>query len=407
MYRHPLRSLLLAVLTTALLTVLPIPVSAGELDSAKLAAIRDAMQKFVDQNQISGAVTVVGTSKGIASLEAVGTSSLEPKKDMPKDALFRIASMTKPITAIGIMILADEGKLSVDDPVEKYLPEFRGQMLVSDRKSDTMTLKKPARPITLHDLLTHTSGLPNFPPGLADIYSKRDHTLAEVTLAMSQRPLDFEPGSKWSYCNSGIDTLGRVIEVVSGMPYEVFLTKRIFEPLGMKDTTPYPSKEQAARLAGLYEIKDSKLVQTGKPLIGLPPDVKHPIPAGGLCSTGADLAKLYQMMLNKGKLGDKRILSEAAVAEMTKLQTGDLACGFVPGMGFGLGWGVVKEPQGVTAMLSPGTFGHGGAFGTQGWIDPKKDLFVVLLIQRVGLQNGDASDMRRDLQTLAVGALRE
>src|SRR5207237_2368060 len=137
-------------------------------------------------------------------------------------------SMTKPITAIGIMILVDEGKLAVADPVEKYLPEFRGQMLVAERGKDTLVLKKPQRPITLRDLLTHTSGLPGgFPPGIADIYTKRNRTLAEGILVMSQRPLDFEPGSKWSYCNAGIDTLGRVIEVVSGESYEDVLCQRI------------------------------------------------------------------------------------------------------------------------------------------------------------------------------------
>jgi CubicO group peptidase (beta-lactamase class C family) len=155
--------------------------------------------------------------------------------------MFRIASMTKPITAVGIFLLVEEGRLSVDDPVEKYLPEFRGQMLVVETKPDLVTLKKPARPIRVRDLLTHTSGLPDYPPGLSDLYTRRHHTLAEATMAMSQRPLNFEPGTRWSYCNSGIDTLGRLIEVVSGRSYEEFLTQRIFEPLGMKDTTFRPN----------------------------------------------------------------------------------------------------------------------------------------------------------------------
>src|SRR5205085_7909365 len=133
-------------------------------------------------------------------------------------------------------------------------------------------------------------------------------------------------------------------------------------------------------------------------LIGLPKDAKHPIPAGGLISNAGDLSKLYRMMLNKGELNGKRILSAKAVAEMTRTQTGDIKTGFVDGMSFGYGWAVVKEPKGVTAMLSSGTFGHGGAFGTQGWIDPHKDLFVILLIQRTGLANADASPMRQALQ---------
>src|SRR5262249_39625753 len=154
------------------------------------------------------------------SHEAVGYQDLEAKRPMPKDALFRIASMTKPVTAIGIMMLVEEGKLAVEDPVEKHLPEFRGQMLVAGRSKDAEMLTKPSRPITVRDLLTHTSGLPGGPPpGLADLYLKRTHTLAEGVIAFSQRPLGFEPGAKWEYCNAGIDTLGRIIEVLSGDSY--------------------------------------------------------------------------------------------------------------------------------------------------------------------------------------------
>jgi CubicO group peptidase (beta-lactamase class C family)/cephalosporin-C deacetylase-like acetyl esterase len=379
---------------------------AAEPDRAKLARIRSRMQAFVDDHAIAGAVTVVGTSKGIVSLEAVGRLRLENGEAMPKDALFRIASMTKPITAAGIMILADQGKLSVDDLVEKHLPEFRGQWLVAERGADRLVLRKPARPITLRDLLTHTSGLSAYPRGLGDVYGKRDRTLAEAVLAVSQRPLQFAPGSRWAYCNSGIDTLGRIIEVVSGQDYETFLARRIFEPLGMKDTTFRPGKDQQRRLADLYGRRDGKLVPTPNVLIGPPTHARHPIPAGGLYSTGADLARFYRMMLQGGVLDGKRILSEASVKAMTSVQTGDLACGFTPGMGFGLGFGVIRKPQGVTAMLSPGTYGHGGAFGTQAWIDPKRDLFIVLLIQRSDLPNSDASDMRRELQRLAVAAFK-
>src|SRR5262249_5317257 len=269
--------------------------------------------------------------------------------------------------------------------------------------------KKPSRPIKLRDLLTHTSGLPgNYPGEFADVYTKRNHTLAETTAAVAKLPLRFEPGTKWEYCNAGIDTLGRIIEVVSGESYESFLKKRVFDPLGMTDTVFYPSPEQLKRLAVTYgKDKDGKLFPAPNNLIALPENPKHPIPAGGLVSSAADLAKLYRMMLHKGQLDGKRIISEKSVAEMTKVQTGEIKTGFVDGMGFGFGWAVVREPKGVTAMLSPGTFGHGGAFGTQGWIDPKQDLFCVLLIQRTGLQNGDASPMRQALQELAVKGIQK
>ena len=387
-----------------LLLLFPTAGWAADLDEAKLARIRPAMQQFVDKHIIAGAITVVGTSRGIASLKTVGKLRLDSSTPMPKDALFRIASMTKPITAVGIMILADEGKLSIGDPVEKHLPEFKGQMLVEKRSADRLTLRKPSRPITLRDLLTHTSGLPGYPPGLGDLYRKRNRSLAESILALSQRPLEFEPGSRWAYCNSGIDTLGRVIEVLSGQSYEDFLARRIFRPLGMKDTTFRPNKEQFARLAGLYNVKGGELVLVPRPLIG--PAARHPIPAGGLYSTGADQARFYQMMLNGGSLDGKRILSAASVKAMTTAQTGDLKAGFTPGMAHGLGFAVVRQPQGVTAMLSPGSFGHGGAFGTQAWADPKRGVFMILLIQRSGLRNSDASDMRRDFQRLAMDAVR-
>jgi CubicO group peptidase (beta-lactamase class C family) len=281
-------------------------------------------------------------------------------------------------------------------------------MMISKKDGDTITLKKPARPITIKDLMTHTSGLQSMGTGgLADLYVKRDRSLAEAALYFSQRPLEFEPGSKWSYCNSGIDTLGRLIEVASGMSYESFLKKRIFDPLGMVDTTFYPTSTQLERAAPTYGKKDGKLVVAPNSLINLPSAPKHPIPAGGLYSTGADLAKFYQMMLNRGELGKKRIITEESVKAMTSVQTGDIPTGFSPGMAFGLGFGVVKEPKGVTASLSAGSYGHGGAFGTQGWLDPKRDFFVVLLIQRTGLPNADASQMRQALQEAAAAAIKD
>ena len=246
-----------------------------------------------------------------------------------------------------------------------------------------------------------------FPEGLADIYSKRNHTLAEVVMALSQRPLVAEPGSRWEYCNPGMDTLGRIIEVVSGQPYEVFMQKRIFDPLGMTDTTFYPNENQRKRLAVIYQIQDNKLAPCQNPIVGVPRDARYPIPAGGICSTGADLARLYQMMLNGGKHQGKSILSEKSLRRMTTPQTGEMPAGFVPGMASGFGWFVIQRPTGVTEMLSPGTFGHGGAFGTQAWIDPHRDLFVILLIQRSDLPDADASDIRAELQRLAVAALKQ
>jgi CubicO group peptidase (beta-lactamase class C family) len=175
----------------------------------------------------------------------------------------------------------------------------------------------------------------------------------------------------------------------------------------MWDTTFHPSPEQLARTAVTYGLDRSKrLVPAPSLLIEYHPGARHPVPMGGLFSTGGDLARLYRMMLHKGTLDGRRVLSERAVAEMTQVQTGDLRTGFVDGMGFGYGWAVVREPKGVTGMLTAGTFGHGGAYGTQGWVDPNLDLFCVLLIQRTGIPNGDGSPYRQALQELAVAALK-
>lgn len=402
-----MRPLLFRSLLLCAVVALPAAVTAADFDQTKLGQIRPRMQKFVADGEISGAVMAVGNARGVEYLEAVGKSRLDAPQDMTKNTLFRIASMTKPITATGIQLLAEDGKLDVNDPVEKYLPEFKGQMLVEARKGDRLILTRPARPITVADLLTHTSGLPGgYPPGLGNVYYKRHHTLAETTLVIAQRPLEFAPGSRWAYCNAGIDTLGRIIEVVSGEGYEAFLRRRIFDPLGMTDTVVAPSEEQAKRLVELTTVKGGKLVPEPHPLIGPATPKSHPIPAGGLCSTAADMARFYRMMLNRGSLEGKKVLSPASVQTLTTVHTGDLKCGFTDGMGFGYGFAVVRKPEGVTAMLSPGTFGHGGAFGTQSWADPKQDLFVILMIQRSGIPNGDASAMRRELQRLAVAAIK-
>lgn len=380
------------------------------LDRTILEEIDGRMSQFVEQHEISGAVTVVGTARGIEHLGVVGSRNLESQQPMKPTTVFRIASMTKPITAMAIMILAEQGRLSIDDPLEKYLPEFRGQQLVVSRQEGVTTLRKPSRPVTLRDLLRHTSGLPgSYPEGFGDVYRLRHRDLNESALVMSQRPLEFEPGSKWAYCNTGIDLLGRVIEVCSGQKFEQFLDQQIFQPVGMRDTAIFPAPEQLERAAVVYEKKENALEPVAQPLIGDPTKARHSIPAGGLFSTGPDLARFYQMILLGGVSPlerQKRVVKAETLQEMTALQTSELPCGFVDGMGFGLGFAHVRKPAGVTAMLSPGTVGHGGAFGTQGWIDRQQGFFVILLIQRSNLPNADASPIRQALQEIAVKAIR-
>ena len=381
--------------------------ASAEQDDAKLATLRSEFQGYVDRHQTAGTVTLVARKGRVISLEAVGWQDIESRIPMKADSIFQIASMTKPVTAMGIAMLEEEGKLSIDDPVEKHLPEFRGQQIIQKKEGATITLGKPSRPITIQNLLTHTSGLRGGPPpGFGDLYAKRNRTLAEETIAISQWPLEFEPGTKWSYCNTGIDTLGRIIEVCSGKSYEAFLEERLFRPLGMKDTFFYPDPAQKARVATLYK-KDKDGLARSENFLGDAVGGRFPLPAGGMFSTAPDMLKLYQMVLHKGTADGRRYLSEASVEKMTCNHTGDLRAGFTDGIVMGLGWQVVGTPSGVTEMLSAGTFGHGGAFGTQGWIDPKKEMIFILMVQRSGFPNGDASDLRRSLQSIAVAAIKE
>ena len=373
-------------------------------DSTLPARVRSSLRRFVDDREIAGAVAVVGDANGVLALETFGLADVEEARPMRPDTVFRIASMTKPITGMAVMILVEEGKLGLDDPVAKHLPGFAGQMMLGWHQGDSYVAKRPARAITIRDLMTHTSGLPDGPlPDSPEREAKPAATLAELADRHGRRRLSFEPGSRWSYSNAGINTLGRLVEVASGTSYEGFLKARIFRPLGMVDTTFYPTLEQMSRLAmtygkdgdGLHPVASAKLA----PKAGERP----PSPAGGLYSTGPDYSRACRMMLGRGVFEGRRILAESSVAEMTRLQTGAIPCGFVDGMGFGLTCGFVKAPGGVTESLSPGSFGHGGAFGTQAWVDPGKGQFAILMIQRVGLANNDGTPMRRELQRAAFG----
>jgi CubicO group peptidase (beta-lactamase class C family) len=312
--------------------------------------------------------------------------------------------MTKPITGIAVMMLVEEGKLGLDDPVVKHLPEFAGQMMLGWQQGDSYIAKKPARAITIRDLMTHTSGLPDGPlPDSPEREAKPATTLAELADRYGRRRLSFEPGSKWSYSNAGINTLGRLIEVASGTSYENFLKLRIFDPLGMVDTTFFPNPEPMSRLAMTYGKDGDGLHRVDSAKVAPKAGERPPSPAGGLYSTGPDYARVCRLMLGRGVFEGRRILAESSVVEMTRLQTGEIPCGFVDGMGYGLAFGFVKSPVGVTEALSPGSFGHGGSFGTQAWVDPRKGRFAILLVQRVGLANSDGTPMRRELQRAAFG----
>jgi CubicO group peptidase (beta-lactamase class C family) len=392
------------LLAASLLTASPAVVNDTAqtgLDPARLARIPVRMQQFVDKGTVAGVVTLVARHGRVAALDSVGYTDLETKQPMKPDNIFQIHSMTKPVVAIAAMVLAEEGKLQLGDPVEKYLPEFRGQWAAESRGATAMSLRRPARAVTLRDLMTHTSGMSTNPPeAMKELHGALNKTLAEAVLVESQQPLEFDPGTKWLYSNTGIAALARIVEVVAGVPFEAFLDARIFQPLGMKDTFIFPPKEKYHRMPTAYLLQDGKPVKytadpLGEGVMKFRQGAKYPLPEGGLYSTASDLYRLYQMMLNKGQYNGIRILSSASVELMTRVHTGDLTTS-QPGAGWGLGWFVMKETSGTPSLLSPGSYGHGGRYGTFCFIDPKKDLIGIFLIHREG-----GSDERQAFVSMA------
>ena len=362
----------------------------GKITIPVLKPVDAAMKRFVDEGQVSGAVTLVASGGKVVHLGAVGLADIDSGKEMLTHKMFSIASMTKPVTATAVMILQDEGKLNIDDKISKYLPVYKNVKLQDG--------SAPDREITIRDAITHTAGLAG-----NQIF---DSSLKDSVDELATRSLKFQPGTKWQY-SPGLNVAGRVVEVVAGKPFEEFVQQRIFDPLKMTNTSFFPNDKQQARIAGLYRMdgQNKTLAEIDNRIVD-PSNVKAPNPSGGLFSTARDMFRFYQMILSGGQLrrGD-RIVSEQAVKEMTQPQTGDLVTGFTPGNCWGLGWCIVREPQGVTESLSSGTFGHGGAFGTQGWVDPKTQTIYVLMIQRADLPNSDGSGIRKSFHKAASEAL--
>ncbi len=342
--------------------------SARAAEPGKLTA---AVQPFVERHELAGAVMLVADKDKILTTETAGWADIEGKKPMQPDSLFWIASQSKPITGVAVMLLVDDGKISLEDPVEKYLPEFQRQMYAAGKEGDQVILKKPRHPITVRNVMNHTSGLP-FKTALEeptlDLFplSRRVQSYAKV-------PLDFDPDTKYQYSNAGINTGGRIIEVVTGKSFEAFLDERLCQPLGMKDTTFWPSAAQEARVAKSYKPgQDNKgLEATTIPQLYYPLSnrtQRYSMPAGGLFSTAHDLSRFYRMLLRGGELDGKRILSEAAVKELTKRQTPtDL-----------------KESYSLGFSVSPTTFGHGGAFSTNSVADSDRGQVFIWLVQHAG-----------------------
>jgi CubicO group peptidase (beta-lactamase class C family) len=410
-------------MTLALFALVSLPLSAASIQEIKpedvglsrdrLLRIHDAIQRHIDAHQIAGAVTLVAKKGRIAHFEAHGAMDLDAKKPMAKDSIFRIFSMSKPIAGTAILMLLEEGKVRLNDPVSKFIPEFNGMKVAValDRPANAPAAPiqfytMPAtREITVQDLLTHVSGLASGGPSAAEmprIARKPTDALADYIPRLGTTPLDFQPGSRWRYSpGAGFDTLGRIVEVASGQPFDQFLRQRIFEPLGMKNTFFYPPQDRLPRVATAYHRAADALQKVENPNFLV--STTYFSGAGGLLSDAEDYAQFAEMLLEGGQLRGKRLLSPKTVELMASVFVPDTLPGRSPGRGFGLSVQVVSDPVAAGYRVSTGSFGWDGAFGTHFWIDPKEKIVAVMMIQT----NNPNRQLDRDFENAVMQAIIE
>ena len=358
---------------------------------------------MIAQNEIAGAVTAVVTKDKVLHFETTGLADVAAKRAMTPDTLFWIASMTKPVTGVAVLMLQDEGKLNVADPVAKYLPEFAELKTPSG---------KPAN-LTITQILTHTSGLgeASWPGGAAGEDARRSRP------ALARRADAIRARREWKYTQSGINAGARIVEVVSGMTFDAFVAEADLRAAG-DDETRRSTRPTRSAPGWPRPTRRTRTPGRSNPCRRAPsygPRDRPPQGNGGLYSTAPDYARFCQMLLNGGTLDGRRYLSAEAMKFLTTPQTGDLPTGFFQNDTYGnrganYGWGIatsiLRMPHdGVAAMLSPGTYGHGGAWGTQAWIDPVKGVAYILMVQRSNFPNSDASDVRGAFQQAAADAL--
>jgi CubicO group peptidase (beta-lactamase class C family) len=392
LHRHALLLALLAgpVLTGRAAEPRELPVAKPEavgISSERLRRVDDVVRRYIDEKKISGAVTLVARKGRVVHFEAQGLMDVESRRPMRKDAIFRMASSTKPVTGVAILMLIEEGKVGLTDPVSKFIPEFKGTK-VAVEKDGEVQLVPAEREVTIRDLLTHSSGLASGGIGQRKAPAEllrpggAGATLAEGAARYAAVPLDFQPGTRWRYSGlAGIDTLARVVEVASGQPFDDFLRRRVFEPLGMEDTSFVVPEGSRERLASVHRRSE-------KGLEPIPSFIRFPESyssgAGGLASTAPDYFRFAQMLANGGQLDGKRLMSPRAVQLYASNHVGELFAGQAgrpKGMGFGLTVEVVVDPVQAGTFRSRGSFGWDGAFGTHFWVDPQEQLVAVLLIQ--------------------------
>ena len=391
----PMRTLLSCALGTMLsLNAAALPEAKPEdvgLSAQRLARIHSMVAKHMDLGDITGAVMLVARKGQIAYVDVQGVMDLESKKPVTRDTVFRIASMTKPVIGTAIMMMLEEGKLRVDDPVSKFIPEFKNMKVAMESGAGGALAKPPnfstvpaVREITIKDLLTHTSGLASGPMGASEAAKnprKPTDTLADYVPRLALTPLEFQPGTRWLYSpGAAFDTLGRIVEIASNMPLDKFLAARVFGPLDMKDTSFYPSESQLPRLITAYTKNAEKGLVKNPTQITMSSKVYFS-GGGGLVSTVDDYARFAQMLANGGELAGQRLLSPRTVKLMGSAHVPAALPGRRAGEGYGLSVRVVTDAVGGNHRVSDGAFGWSGAYGTHFWVDQKEDLIAVMMIQ--------------------------
>jgi CubicO group peptidase (beta-lactamase class C family) len=390
------------------------------MSAERLGRIGPAMQRYIDSGLVPGTVTLVARKGKIVHLEARGARDAESGAPMSTDVIFRIASMTKPITSVALMMLYEEGKFRLNDPISKWMSEYAepkvAEPLPDSAAGPRYRLVPAVRPITVRQLLTHTAGLANSYLGFfkqevdkVSAKQKPDDTVADYVSRLAAVPLNYQPGERWEY-SGATNHVGRLVEILSGMTLDEFFRQRIFEPLGMKDTHFYLPAAKLPRFAAQYTPgeKDKKIVLADAPTAESR-FVKEPhtffMGAGGLVSTATDYWRFQQMMLQGGELEGRRILGRKTVELMTSNHTGDLPIWLSgPGYGFGLGYSVLLDHGAAASMQSNGTFGWGGAFCTYFWVDPQEEMIGILMTQ---VRPYDHLGIREEFSVLANQAISD
>lgn len=404
------------------LTLLSLPLFAGSVPAGKpedvgmstdrLKRIDQMIQRRIDAGDMAGAVTIVARKGKVVHLDARGVMDLESKKPVAPDTMFRVASMTKPVTGLAIMMMLEEGKVRLTDPVSRYIPEFRGMKVAVALPGQPAggrgrgAQSAPAAPqfytvpaereITVKDLLTHVSGLASGAmsnSATQKLNRRPEENLASYIPRLGTTPLEFQPGSRWAYsAQAGFDTLGRIVEIASGIPLDQFFRQRIFDPLGMKDIYFWPPDDRWPRVASVYTRTADGLRKSQNPN-GMSSKVYF-MGSGGLISTAEDYLPMGVMLANGGQFNGKRLLSPKTVEMMRAVHVPDTLPGRQPGEGYGLSVRVVSDHAKRGTLLSTGTYGWSGVYGTHFFIDPVEQVVAVLMVQTSNQEvNRDFEDM--------------